>query len=107
MIYYRIPNSVVSQGVKYEYFAIEGDEDLRQFPKVRTMELFAKIVDLLASSGSSAPNSHSANVVGSSRPAFHHDTEEHQVASPTFKFNRQEEAVDCGGDLGDFDLSGS
>ncbi|MED6124640.1 hypothetical protein PIB30_060825 [Stylosanthes scabra] len=45
MIYYRIPISVVAQGVKSGCFAVEGDDDLqilfycrRQFPKVRTTE---------------------------------------------------------------------
>ncbi|MED6123690.1 hypothetical protein PIB30_051565 [Stylosanthes scabra] len=66
-----------SRVVYYEYKAhaeyddvkLTGNEDLqmlfnyrRQFPEVRTTELFAEIVDPLASSGCSAPNPHLANV---------------------------------------------
>ncbi|MED6208849.1 hypothetical protein PIB30_048998 [Stylosanthes scabra] len=99
----RMPMIVKFLGVKYGCFDIEADEDLqvlfhckRQFPEVRTTEPFAEIVDPLVSSGGSALNPHSANVVGSSCPVIQHDTEDHQVASPTSRFNLQEEAVDCG-----------
>ncbi|MED6126020.1 hypothetical protein PIB30_074342 [Stylosanthes scabra] len=78
-------SSSQAQGVKYGCFAIEGDEDLqvlfhcrRQFPEVRTTELFVEIVDPLASFGGSAPNPHSTNAAGPSRPVIQHDTEEHQ-----------------------------
>ncbi|MED6132232.1 hypothetical protein PIB30_017309 [Stylosanthes scabra] len=67
-IYYRNPISVVAQGVKYGCLAIEGDEDLqivfhcrRQFPEVRTMELFVEVADSLVSSGGSAPNPRPVN----------------------------------------------
>ncbi|MED6211479.1 hypothetical protein PIB30_074055 [Stylosanthes scabra] len=77
MIYYRIPISVVAQGVKYGCFAIEADEDLqvlfhcrRQFPEVWTTELFVEMLDPLASSGGSAPNPHSAIVELLSRPVI-------------------------------------
>ncbi|MED6135778.1 hypothetical protein PIB30_049803 [Stylosanthes scabra] len=99
---------LIGGGVKCGCFAIECVEDLqvlfhyqRQFPGVRMTELFVEIVDPLASFCSSAPNPHSANVAGSSRLAIQHVTEEDQVVSPSFWFNLQEEAVDCGGDLGD------
>ncbi|MED6146209.1 hypothetical protein PIB30_032475 [Stylosanthes scabra] len=62
-IFYRILISVVAQGVKYGCLAIEGDDDLqivfncrRQFPEVRTTELFVEVADSLASSGGSAPH---------------------------------------------------
>ncbi|MED6173892.1 hypothetical protein PIB30_063956 [Stylosanthes scabra] len=51
------------QVVKYGCLAIEGDQDLqivfhcrRQFPEVRTTELFMEVADSLASSDGSAPN---------------------------------------------------
>ncbi|MED6219340.1 hypothetical protein PIB30_034858, partial [Stylosanthes scabra] len=60
MIYYRLPISVVAQGVNYGRFTIEADDDLqvlfhcrRQFPEVRTTELFVEMLDPLASSGGS------------------------------------------------------
>ncbi|MED6150834.1 hypothetical protein PIB30_076383 [Stylosanthes scabra] len=91
MIYYRIPIFIVAQGVKYGCFAIEAYEDLqvlfhcrRQFPEVRTTELFLEMLDPLASSGGSAPNPHSAIVGLPSRRVIQHDPEAHQVASPTF-----------------------
>ncbi|MED6144534.1 hypothetical protein PIB30_016381 [Stylosanthes scabra] len=94
MIYYRILISIVAQAVNYGCFAIEGDEDLqelfdcrRQFPEVRTMDLFVEIVKPLVSSGSSTSNPHSTNIAESSHPMIQHDTEEHQVASPSFGFN--------------------
>ncbi|MED6169364.1 hypothetical protein PIB30_020670 [Stylosanthes scabra] len=62
MTYYRIPISVVAQGVMYGSFAIQADEDLQvlfhcrsQFPEVRTTELFVEMLAPLASSGGSAP----------------------------------------------------
>ncbi|MED6134958.1 hypothetical protein PIB30_041843 [Stylosanthes scabra] len=71
MIYYRIPIFVVARGVKYGCFAVEWDDDLqilfhcrRQFPEVRTTELFIEIADPIASSGGSAPNPRPVNVGG-------------------------------------------
>ncbi|MED6224066.1 hypothetical protein PIB30_080181 [Stylosanthes scabra] len=99
---------VASNGVKYGCFTVEPDEDLqvlfhcrRQFPKVRTTELFVEKLDPLASSGGSAPNPHSVIVVGPSRPVIQHDPEAHQVASPMFGIYHETEAADCVGDLGD------
>ncbi|MED6135259.1 hypothetical protein PIB30_044695 [Stylosanthes scabra] len=67
-IYYRIPIFVVAQGVKYGCLAIEGDDDLqivfhcrKQFPEVRTTELFVEVADSLASSGGSAPHPRPVN----------------------------------------------
>ncbi|MED6165342.1 hypothetical protein PIB30_098670, partial [Stylosanthes scabra] len=108
IIYYRIPISVVAQGVKYGCFAIEANEDLhvlfqcrRQFPEARTTQLYVEILDPLASSGGSAPNPHFAIVVLPSRPVIQHDPEAHQVASPTFGIYHEAEAADGVGDLGD------
>ncbi|MED6121471.1 hypothetical protein PIB30_030439 [Stylosanthes scabra] len=73
------------RGVKYGYLAIEGDEDLqivfhcrRQFPEVRTTELFVEVADSLASSD--IPH----------------------VVSPSFDFNLQAEAATDGTELGDY-----
>ncbi|MED6145966.1 hypothetical protein PIB30_030050 [Stylosanthes scabra] len=86
-----------AQGVKYGCFAIEGDDDLqilfhcrRQFPEIRTTELFVVIVDPLASSGGSAPN-----------PRNQREPDVRQVASPSFDFKLQAEAATGGDKLGD------
>ncbi|MED6121797.1 hypothetical protein PIB30_033518 [Stylosanthes scabra] len=96
MIYYRIPISVVSRGVKYGCFAVEGDNDLqilfhcrRQFSEVRTTELFVEIVDPIASSGGSAPNPRPVNVGGASGSRNQRCPDDCQVASPSFNFNLQ------------------
>ncbi|MED6109515.1 hypothetical protein PIB30_034414 [Stylosanthes scabra] len=75
MIYYRILISVVAQGVMYDSFAIQADEDLQvlfhcrsQFPEVRTTKLFVEMLAPLASSGGSAPGQHSVNVAVRSKP---------------------------------------
>ncbi|MED6191466.1 hypothetical protein PIB30_000567 [Stylosanthes scabra] len=80
MIYYRIPISVVVQGVKHGCFAIEADENM-QFRWFR-FEC-------------------SAIVAGPSRPGIQHDPEVHQVASPTFGIYHEAETADCVSDLGD------
>ena len=56
--FYRIPITVLQETVKYDCFTIGSDEDLqvmfhcrRQFSKVRTPELLAKLVDVVSSSG--------------------------------------------------------
>ncbi|RYQ87543.1 hypothetical protein Ahy_B09g095055 [Arachis hypogaea] len=76
--FYRIPITVLHDTVKYDCFTIESDEDLqvmflsrRQFPEVRTLELLAKLVDVVSSSGGSNRNANTiATVAGSSsRPA--------------------------------------
>ncbi|MED6164389.1 hypothetical protein PIB30_089544 [Stylosanthes scabra] len=56
MIYYRIPISVVAQGV------------MSQFPMVRTTEMFVEMLAPIAISGGFAPGQHSANVAVQSRP---------------------------------------
>ncbi|RYR09767.1 hypothetical protein Ahy_B05g078172 isoform C [Arachis hypogaea] len=76
-LFYRIPISVLQETVKYDCFSIGSDEDLqvlfhcrRQFPKVRTPELLAKLVDVVSSSGGSNWNTHTIGTVAdsSSRP---------------------------------------
>ncbi|MED6159347.1 hypothetical protein PIB30_041501 [Stylosanthes scabra] len=96
MIYYRIPIFVVAHGVKYGCFAVEGDDDLqilfhcrRQFPEVRTTELFVEIVDPIASSGGSAPNPRPVSVGGASGSRNKCGPDDCQVASPSFDFNFQ------------------
>ncbi|MED6191998.1 hypothetical protein PIB30_006146 [Stylosanthes scabra] len=98
MTYYRIPISVVAQGVKYGCFAVEGDDDIqilfhcrRQFPEVRTTELFVEIVDPIASSGGSAPNPRPVNVWGASGSRNQRGPDDCPVASPSFVFNLQPE----------------
>ncbi|MED6121551.1 hypothetical protein PIB30_031312 [Stylosanthes scabra] len=73
----------------------------KAIPEVRTIELFVEIVDPIVSSGGLNPNPHTTNVARPSCPAIQNDTEEHRVASPSFGFNLQGEAVDCDDDLGD------
>ncbi|XP_015932933.1 uncharacterized protein LOC107459229 [Arachis duranensis] len=76
--FYRIPISVLQEIVKYDCFTIGSDDDLQvlfhcrwQFPKVRTPELLAKLVDVVSSSGGLNRNTPTvATVAGSSsRPA--------------------------------------
>ncbi|MED6168773.1 hypothetical protein PIB30_014294 [Stylosanthes scabra] len=108
MIYYRIPISVVAQRVMYDSFAIEADEDLqvlfhcrRQFPEVRTTELFVEMLAPLTSSGGSAPGHQSANVAGPSRRAIQAEPEAQLVASPMFGIYNEAEAGDHVADLVD------
>ncbi|MED6156676.1 hypothetical protein PIB30_016611 [Stylosanthes scabra] len=108
MIYYRIPISVVAQGVMCGSFAIQADEDLQvlfhcrsQFPEVRTTELFVEMLAPLASSGGSAPGQHSTNVAGPSRRAIQAEPEAQLVTSPTFGIYNEAEAGDPLADLGD------
>ncbi|RYR09768.1 hypothetical protein Ahy_B05g078172 isoform B [Arachis hypogaea] len=98
-LFYRIPISVLQETVKYDCFSIGSDEDLqvlfhcrRQFPKVRTPELLAKLVDVVSSSGGSNWNTHTIGTVAdsssrpvgtsSSVPVNEHANE--PVASPSF-----------------------
>ncbi|RYR40006.1 hypothetical protein Ahy_A09g045663 [Arachis hypogaea] len=75
--FYCIPITVLQDTVKYDCFTISSDEDLqvmflcrRQFPKARTPELLAKLVDVVSSSGGSNRNTTLAMPTGSSsRPA--------------------------------------
>ncbi|MED6191810.1 hypothetical protein PIB30_004023 [Stylosanthes scabra] len=108
MIYYRIPISVVAQGVMYVSFSIQADEDLQvlfhcrsQFLEVRTTELFVEILAPLASSGGSAPGQHFGNVAGPSHRAIQAEPEAQLVASPTFGIYNEAEAGDLVADLGD------
>ncbi|MED6132814.1 hypothetical protein PIB30_022457 [Stylosanthes scabra] len=108
MIYYRIPISIVAQGVMYGSFAIQVDEDLQvlfhcrsRFPEVRTTELFVEILAPLASSGGSAPGQHSTNVAGPSRRAIQAEPEAQLIASPTFRIYNEAEADNLVTDLGD------
>ncbi|XP_052116404.1 uncharacterized protein LOC127746597 [Arachis duranensis] len=107
--FYRIPITVLQETVKYDCFTIGSDEDLqvmfhchRQFPKVRTPELLAKLVDAVSSSGGSnrntttlatvAGSSSRLTVASSSVPAYEPPVQ--PVASPSF-------AVDLNGSVGD------
>ncbi|XP_015931697.1 uncharacterized protein LOC107458015 [Arachis duranensis] len=107
--FYCIPIMVLQQTVKYDSFTIGSDEDLQvmfhcrqQFPEVRTLELLAKLVDLVSSSGGSNRNTTTlATVAGSSsRPAVAssfvpaYEQAVQPVASPSF-------AVDLNGSVGD------
>ncbi|MED6185761.1 hypothetical protein PIB30_060234, partial [Stylosanthes scabra] len=107
-IYYRIPISVVAQGVKYGCLAIKGDDDLqivfhcrRQFPEVRTTKLFVEVADLLASSGGSAPHPRPVNAGGPSGSRHQAEIDAPQVASPSFDFNLQPKAATGGTEPGD------
>ncbi|MED6130966.1 hypothetical protein PIB30_005620 [Stylosanthes scabra] len=99
MIYYRIPISIVAQGVKYGCFAIEADEHLQAVPRGADHVLFVKMLAPLASSGGSALNPHSANVAGRSRRVIQPEPEAQLVASPTFGIYNETEASDLVGDL--------
>ncbi|XP_015935595.1 uncharacterized protein LOC107461590 [Arachis duranensis] len=70
-LFYEIPITVVSTGVRYETFVIGSDEDLQvlfncSFPEVRIPEMFAKLEDRVDSSGASAPGPQSTTVGGAS-----------------------------------------
>ncbi|XP_020983956.1 uncharacterized protein LOC110274227 [Arachis duranensis] len=101
-LFYRIPISVLRDDVKYDSFIISSDEDLqvlfhcrRRFPKVRTPELLAKLVDVVSSSGDSNRNPYSAEHptytssmhVGSSSVVPVIAPEADLVASPSFVVN--------------------
>ncbi|XP_057763587.1 uncharacterized protein LOC130984746 [Arachis stenosperma] len=107
--FYRIPITVLQETVKYDCFTIGNDDDLqimfhcrRQFPEVRTLQLLAKLVDVVSSSGGSNRNTTTlATVAGSSsRPAVAsssvpaYEPPVHPVASLSF-------AVDLNGSVGD------
>ncbi|RYR22636.1 hypothetical protein Ahy_B03g067945 [Arachis hypogaea] len=72
-LYYRIPISVVRDGVKYDSFVIGSDENVqvlfychRQFSEVRIPELLAKLVDVVSSSGGSNRNHQSVPLAAAS-----------------------------------------
>ncbi|MED6164482.1 hypothetical protein PIB30_090517 [Stylosanthes scabra] len=75
-LFYRAPVAVVSEHVKYGSFVVQTDADLevifhcrRDFPEVRTTELFAKLEDIVASSDGSNPIPPSVHIGGSSSSA--------------------------------------
>ncbi|XP_015970804.1 uncharacterized protein LOC107494267 [Arachis duranensis] len=107
--FYRVPITVLQDTVKYDYFMIGSDEDLQvmfhchwQFPEVRTPELFAKLVDVVSSSGGSNRNTNTlaTGAGSSSRPAIAsssvpaYEPPAQPVASPSF-------AIDLNGSVGD------
>ncbi|XP_016185724.1 uncharacterized protein LOC107627406 [Arachis ipaensis] len=74
-LFYRIPISVLRDDVKYNSFILGSDEDLevlfhcrRQFPEVRTLELLAKLVDVVSSSRGSNRNTQTLGTVAGSSP---------------------------------------
>ncbi|MED6113843.1 hypothetical protein PIB30_074622 [Stylosanthes scabra] len=75
-LFYRAPVIVLSEHVKYGAFVVQTDADLevifhcrRDFSEVRTTELFAKLEDIVASSGVSNPIPPSVDIGGSSSSA--------------------------------------
>ncbi|MED6113196.1 hypothetical protein PIB30_068620 [Stylosanthes scabra] len=75
-LFYRAPVAVVSEHAKYGSFVVQTDADLevifhyrRDFPEVRMTELFAKLEDIVASSGGSNPIPPSVDIGGSSSSA--------------------------------------
>ncbi|MED6193792.1 hypothetical protein PIB30_022707 [Stylosanthes scabra] len=106
-IYYRILISVVAQCMQYGCLAVKGDDDLqillhcrKQFPEVRTTELFVEIADSRVSSGGSAPNPRPVIVGGASGSRNQCEIDIPQVTSPSFDFNLQAEAATGGNELG-------
>ncbi|XP_020978035.1 uncharacterized protein LOC110271452 [Arachis ipaensis] len=98
-LFYHIPISVLRDDVKYDSFVIGSDEDLevlfhcrRQLPEVRTLELLAKLVDVVSSSGGSNRNTQtsataacsSLRPVGASSSIPVIAPQEMVVASPSF-----------------------
>ncbi|XP_016165201.1 uncharacterized protein LOC107607811 [Arachis ipaensis] len=98
-LFYHILISVLRHDVKYDLFVIRSDEDLevlfhcrRQFSKVRTPELLAKLVDVVSSSGGSNQNSQTPTTAAcsSSRPVCASSSvpviapQEMVVSSPSF-----------------------
>ncbi|MED6163979.1 hypothetical protein PIB30_085194, partial [Stylosanthes scabra] len=76
-LFYRAPVTVVSEHVKYGSFVVQNDTDLevifhcrRDFLEVRTIELYVKLEDVVASSGGSNPNPTSNQIGGSSSSAL-------------------------------------
>ncbi|MED6121258.1 hypothetical protein PIB30_028361 [Stylosanthes scabra] len=72
-LFYRAPVAVVSEHVQYSPFVINSDDDLEvifhcrsDFPEVRTTELYAKLVDIVASSDGSNQHPPSVHIGGSS-----------------------------------------
>ncbi|RYQ86923.1 hypothetical protein Ahy_B10g106527 [Arachis hypogaea] len=101
-LFYRILISVLRDDVKYDSFVISSDEYLqvlfhcrRQFPKVRTSELLAKLVDVVCSSGGSNrnpqssghPSCSSSMPVGASSAVLVIVPKAVLVASPSFAAN--------------------
>ncbi|MED6138785.1 hypothetical protein PIB30_077815 [Stylosanthes scabra] len=68
-LFYRAPVAVVFEHVKYGFFVVQTDADLevifhcqKDFSEVRMTELFAKLEDIIASSGGSNPNPPSVHI---------------------------------------------
>ncbi|MED6126347.1 hypothetical protein PIB30_077572, partial [Stylosanthes scabra] len=103
-LYYRILVSVVSNSVKYGSFVIASDKDLqvlfhcrKQYPEVRTTELFAKAKDFIASYGGSVPNQTLNGLVGGSSLRNVVAPVLALTASPTFAANMDyDEGCDFG-----------
>ncbi|RYR72300.1 hypothetical protein Ahy_A02g006505 isoform D [Arachis hypogaea] len=115
-LFYRIPISVLQEIVKYDCFTIGSDMNLqvlfhyhRQFPKVRTPELLAKLVNMVSSSGGSNRNIHTIGTVAgsNSRPVGVsssvpvNEPLDEPVASPSFAVD-----LNCsgGGEVGIVDI---
>ncbi|MED6216258.1 hypothetical protein PIB30_005846 [Stylosanthes scabra] len=97
MIYYRIPISVVAQGVMYGSFAIQADEDLQVLFHCRSQ--FPEVKNHRAVCG----NACSTCEFRPSRCAIQAEPEAKLVASPTFGIYNEAEAGDLVADLGDTD----
>ncbi|MED6160018.1 hypothetical protein PIB30_047558 [Stylosanthes scabra] len=76
-LFYGVPIAVVSEHVKYGSFVVQSDTDLevifycrRDFPEVRTTELYAKLKNVVANFGGSNPNPTSNRKGGSSSSAL-------------------------------------
>ncbi|MED6152190.1 hypothetical protein PIB30_089505, partial [Stylosanthes scabra] len=72
-LFHKAPVVVVSEHVKCELFVVLSDTDLeiifhywRDFPEVRTTELYARLEDIVASFGRSNSNPTSFHIGGSS-----------------------------------------
>ncbi|XP_057756502.1 uncharacterized protein LOC130975783 [Arachis stenosperma] len=92
-LFYKIPITIVSTGVKYDTFVIAADEDirvlfhcLRSFPEVRIHELYAKLEVGVDSYGASAPVLHSTTMGG--------DFSLMAAAEPTVSIRHQTYEVD-------------
>ncbi|XP_057755544.1 uncharacterized protein LOC130974702 [Arachis stenosperma] len=123
-LFYKIPITVVSTGVRYETFMIGSDEDLQvlfhcrhSFPEVRIPEMFAKLEDRVDSSGALTPGPQSTTVGGAStslpvvaavvpppepeRAGVEFEVGPDQVENALCDDNSDEEPVDIGGDSED------
>ncbi|XP_015944398.1 uncharacterized protein LOC107469542 [Arachis duranensis] len=110
--FYRIQILVLQEIMKYDCFTIGSVEDLhvifhcrRQFPKVKTPELLAKLVDVVSSSGGSNRNTPTVGTVadssskptGASSSVPVYEPPVQPVASPSFTFDPNDSG---GGEVG-------